>query len=117
MEISDGEFEPGQERVVFSPSRSERNDPADPSMFRMVLPSLGQDMQMSYPINWSVRERRLFPYSSCPNDDWVIGTIVTLQEERELPELPDSILWRANLVQYRQGGGGDGTTSGGVARD
>ena len=104
MEISDGIFLPGQERVVFSPSRSERNDPADPSMFKMVLPSLGQDGQMSYSIDWANRPPQLFPYSSEPNDDWVIGTIAILREERELPELPDSILWRANLVPYRQGG-------------
>jgi hypothetical protein len=101
---SELQFLPGQERVVFSPSRSERNDPAHPSMFKMVLPSLGQDGQMSYSIDWSNRPPKLFPYSCEPNDDWVIGTIATLREERELPELPDSILWRANLVPYRQGG-------------
>ena len=103
MEISDGDFAPGQERVVFSPSRSERNQP---STFRMVLPLLGQEQningQVPYPINWRERGPRLFPCSQDEPDDWVIGTIVTLQEERELPELPDSILWRANLVPYGQ---------------
>ena len=98
---SDADFTAGQERVVFSLSRSERNDPANPSMFRMVLPSLGKNGDVYYTIDWSER-RRLFPHSSCPNDDWVIGTIVTLQEQRELPELPNSILWRANLVPYGQ---------------
>lgn len=103
MEISDGDFAPGQERVVFSHSRSERNLP---STFRMVLPLLGQEQningQVPYPINWRERGPRLFPCSQDEPDDWVIGTIVILPEERELPELPDSILWRANLVPYGQ---------------
>lgn len=98
---SDADFTAGQERVVFSLSRSERNDPANPSMFRMVLPSLGKNGDVYYTIDWSER-RRLFPCSRDPNDDWVIGTIVTLQEQRELPELPNSILWWANLVPYGQ---------------
>jgi hypothetical protein len=99
---SDPVFAAGQERVVFSPSRSERNDPANPSMFRMVLPSLGQNGDVYYTINWCERDRRLFPHSCDPNDDWVIGTIVILPEQRVLPELPNSILWRAKLVPYGQ---------------
>jgi hypothetical protein len=99
---SDAVFAAGQERVVFSPSRSERNDPANPSMFRMVLPRLGQNGDVYYTINWCERDRRLFPHSCDPNDDWVIGTIVILPEQRVLPELPNSILWRAKLVPYGQ---------------
>jgi hypothetical protein len=56
---------------------------------------------MSYSIDWSNRPPRLFWWSDDPNDDWVIGKLAILPEELELPELPESILWRAKLVPYR----------------